>query len=214
MLSAIVGQLGRKLLLVALTGVMAVSGTIVVIAPIYEIFMVGRALIGIVIGGFWSVSVAIAMRLVPGMPSETMFSRAGGAGSSALAARPRPSPRVARAWSDGPGNRERGSPKTRNLHRSRRCPAFFDGRPVHRLIGEFFGLDGRGRGGRPVPADGSSTMSPEEGGRELRLHVFQLRFFDGADQCVAYAVQHDIAAPEMRWAAGSQYPGIAHQEPS
>lgn len=169
MLSAIVGQLGRKLLLVALTGVMAVSGTIVVIAPIYEIFMVGRALIGIVIGGFWSVSVAIAMRLVPGMPSETMFSRAGGAGSSALAARPRPSPRVARAWSDGPGNRECGSPKTRNLHKSRRCPAFFDGRPVHRLIGEFFGLDGRGRGGtcgsgtREVSANGSGRRGGRRG---------------------------------------------------
>lgn len=53
-------------------------------------------------------------------------------------------------------------------------------------------------------ADGSSTMSPEEGGRELRLHVFQLRFFDGADQCVACAVQHDIEAPEMP--VGSRFP--------
>jgi predicted MFS family arabinose efflux permease len=44
---------------------MIVSGTIVAVAPNYEIFMVGRALIGVVIGGFWSMSTAIAMRLVP-----------------------------------------------------------------------------------------------------------------------------------------------------
>ena len=41
------------------------SGTIVSIAPNYAVFMIGRALIGVVIGGFWSMSAAIAMRLVP-----------------------------------------------------------------------------------------------------------------------------------------------------
>lgn len=63
--SSIAGSLDRKLLLLALTGVMAVSGMIVAIAPNYPIFMIGRALIGVVIGGFWSMSAAIAMRLVP-----------------------------------------------------------------------------------------------------------------------------------------------------
>lgn len=64
-ISSIAGHLDRKVLLLALTGVMAVSGTIVAIAPNYVIFMIGRALIGIVIGGFWSMSAATAMRLVP-----------------------------------------------------------------------------------------------------------------------------------------------------
>ncbi|SIT82060.1 MFS transporter [Pontibaca methylaminivorans] len=64
-ISTIAGSLDRKTLLLALTGVMAVSGTIVAIAPNYLIFMFGRALIGVVIGGFWSMSAATAMRLVP-----------------------------------------------------------------------------------------------------------------------------------------------------
>lgn len=59
------GRLDRKLLLLALTGLMIVSGTIVAVAPNYEIFMIGRAFIGVAIGGFWSMSAATAMRLVP-----------------------------------------------------------------------------------------------------------------------------------------------------
>lgn len=64
-ISSVAGQLDRKLLLLALTGLMILSGTIVAIAPNYGIFMVGRALIGGAIGGFWSMSAATAMRLVP-----------------------------------------------------------------------------------------------------------------------------------------------------
>lgn len=63
-LSAAVGRLDRKVLLLALTGLMIVSGTVVAAAPDYEIFMVGRAFIGIAIGSFWSMSAATAMRLV------------------------------------------------------------------------------------------------------------------------------------------------------
>lgn len=44
---------------------MAVSGAIVALAQSYTIYMIGRALIGMVIGGFWSMSAAMAMRLVP-----------------------------------------------------------------------------------------------------------------------------------------------------
>ncbi|AAV90201.1 putative arabinose efflux permease MFS family AraJ [Zymomonas mobilis subsp. mobilis ZM4 = ATCC 31821] len=54
----------RKSLLLGLTAMMIFSGLVVSFAPNYLIFMVGRALIGVVIGGFWSMSVAIAMRLV------------------------------------------------------------------------------------------------------------------------------------------------------
>jgi len=59
------GRLDRKILLLALTGLMVVSGTIVAVAPNYVTFMAGRALIGVAIGGFWSMSAATAMRLVP-----------------------------------------------------------------------------------------------------------------------------------------------------
>ena len=64
-ISWIAGAINRKTLLLALTGLMAVSGTVVALAPNYLIYMAGRALIGVVIGGFWSMSAATAMRLVP-----------------------------------------------------------------------------------------------------------------------------------------------------
>ena len=44
---------------------MIVSGTIAAFAPNYATFMAGRAFIGVAIGGFWSMSAATAMRLVP-----------------------------------------------------------------------------------------------------------------------------------------------------
>jgi len=59
------GGMNRKTLLLALTALMAVSGAVVALASNYLIYMVGRALIGVVIGGFWSMSAATAMRLVP-----------------------------------------------------------------------------------------------------------------------------------------------------
>ncbi|OWV81767.1 transcriptional regulator [Rhizobium sp. R634] len=71
-IASVAGRIDRKALLLALTGVVIVSGTIVAIAPNYEIFMVGRAFIGVAIGGFWSMSAATAMRLVP----EHLVSRA------------------------------------------------------------------------------------------------------------------------------------------
>ncbi|OYW62065.1 MAG: MFS transporter [Rhizobiales bacterium 24-66-13] len=64
-ITAVAGRLDRKILLLALTGLMIASGAIVATAPSYTVFMTGRALIGIVIGGFWSLSAATAMRLVP-----------------------------------------------------------------------------------------------------------------------------------------------------
>ncbi|CAN7588599.1 MFS transporter [Phenylobacterium sp. LjRoot219] len=57
--------LDRKLVLLALTVLMLVSGLMVAFAPNAPVFMAGRALIGVVIGGFWSMSAATVMRLVP-----------------------------------------------------------------------------------------------------------------------------------------------------
>jgi predicted MFS family arabinose efflux permease len=64
-ISSLAGQLDRKILLLGLTGLMVISGTIAALAPNYPVFMIGRALIGVAIGGFWSMSAATAMRLVP-----------------------------------------------------------------------------------------------------------------------------------------------------
>ncbi|WP_412769862.1 MFS transporter [Ralstonia pseudosolanacearum] len=64
-ISWLAGGMNRKTLLLVLTGVMAISGAVVALAPNYLVYMVGRALIGVVIGGFWSMAAATAMRLVP-----------------------------------------------------------------------------------------------------------------------------------------------------
>ena len=64
-ISMIAGSMNRKILLLLLTGLMGVSGLIVGLSSNYVEYMIGRALIGVVIGGFWSMSAATAMRLVP-----------------------------------------------------------------------------------------------------------------------------------------------------
>lgn len=61
----VAARVERKPLLLWLTLLMIVSGTVVAFAPNYWVFMLGRALIGVAIGGFWSLSAATAMRLVP-----------------------------------------------------------------------------------------------------------------------------------------------------
>jgi predicted MFS family arabinose efflux permease len=55
----------RRLVLLWLTALMMASGAMVALAPNAAVFMTGRALIGVVIGGFWSMSAATVMRLVP-----------------------------------------------------------------------------------------------------------------------------------------------------
>jgi predicted MFS family arabinose efflux permease len=64
-ISAIAGRINRKTLLLLLTVLMCASGAVVALAPNFPIYMAGRALIGVVIGGFWSLSAATAMQLVP-----------------------------------------------------------------------------------------------------------------------------------------------------
>ena len=55
----------RRRVLLALTIVMLASGVVVAFAPDFTVLMIGRAMIGVVIGGFWSMSGATVMRLVP-----------------------------------------------------------------------------------------------------------------------------------------------------
>lgn len=64
-ISVIAGSMNRKTLLLLLTALMSVSGVLIGSASDYVMYMAGRALIGVVIGGCWSLSAAVAMRLVP-----------------------------------------------------------------------------------------------------------------------------------------------------
>ncbi|UCR84289.1 MFS transporter [Pseudomonas chlororaphis] len=65
LIASVAARVDRKRLLLSLTLLMIVSGTLVAFAPDYLSFMAGRALIGVAIGGFWSLSAATTLRLVP-----------------------------------------------------------------------------------------------------------------------------------------------------
>lgn len=59
------GRFDRKKVLIAFTLLLTASGLIVTFSVNGTMFMAGRALLGIAIGGFWSMSTATVMRLVP-----------------------------------------------------------------------------------------------------------------------------------------------------
>ncbi|UZK67760.1 MFS transporter [Sphingomonas sp. M1-B02] len=64
-ISSLAVGIDRRRLLLGLTALMLVSGLMVAHAPTYLMLMAGRALLGISVGGFWSMSAATVMRLVP-----------------------------------------------------------------------------------------------------------------------------------------------------
>lgn len=61
----VAGKMNRKYLLLDMTILAALSGLVFALASSYLVYMAGRAMIGIAIGGFWSMSAAVAIRLVP-----------------------------------------------------------------------------------------------------------------------------------------------------
>ncbi|MDI2033795.1 Purine ribonucleoside efflux pump NepI [Paenarthrobacter nitroguajacolicus] len=81
--STLTGRMNRRTLLIGLTALMGASGALIALAPGYFPFMVGRASIGVVIGGFWSMSAATAIRLVA--PSKVPRALAIVNGGNALA---------------------------------------------------------------------------------------------------------------------------------
>ncbi|WP_271165722.1 MFS transporter [Brevundimonas intermedia] len=63
--STVAGRLNRKWVLVGLTGLMGVSLVLVAAAPNFEVLMIGRAVLGLCIGGFWALATSVIMRLAP-----------------------------------------------------------------------------------------------------------------------------------------------------
>lgn len=55
----------RKVVLASFSVLLILSGALVTLAPDYQVLMIGRALLGVAIGGFWSLSTAAVMRLLP-----------------------------------------------------------------------------------------------------------------------------------------------------
>jgi len=64
-ITAIASRLDRRTVLLSLTSVMLASLLLIAIAPSYVALMGARALLGITVGGFWALSTATVMRLVP-----------------------------------------------------------------------------------------------------------------------------------------------------
>lgn len=64
LLPALARRMDRKTILLCMTASMAVSGALIASAQGLVMYMMGRALIGVSVGGFWSMSAATAIRLV------------------------------------------------------------------------------------------------------------------------------------------------------
>ena len=78
----------RKNVLLFFSLALLLSGLIVTFAPNYAVLMTGRALLGVAIGGFWSMSTAIVMRLLPeqAVPKGLAWLNAGNAVATTISA--------------------------------------------------------------------------------------------------------------------------------
>ncbi|OOG71010.1 MFS transporter [Sinorhizobium sp. A49] len=60
------GRFDRRTVLLALTGLLVVSSLMAGFSPNLPFLLAARVLLGVALGGFWAMSLALAMRLVPG----------------------------------------------------------------------------------------------------------------------------------------------------
>jgi predicted MFS family arabinose efflux permease len=81
-------RIDRRLVVTGFTALLILSGLAVTFAPNYAFLMAGRALLGVAIGGFWSMSTSIVMRLVAAdmVPRGLAMLNAGNAIAATVAA--------------------------------------------------------------------------------------------------------------------------------
>lgn len=86
--NVLLSSLDRRTVVVLYTAVLVVSGLAVTFAPNFLVFMFGRALIGVSIGGFWSLSTAILARIVSSsdLPKAIAMLQGGTAFAAVIAA--------------------------------------------------------------------------------------------------------------------------------
>ena len=65
LIATVASRFDRRHVLLALTACMGASLALIALAPNFAVLMVARALLGVTVGGFWSLSSATLMRLVP-----------------------------------------------------------------------------------------------------------------------------------------------------
>jgi predicted MFS family arabinose efflux permease len=87
-ISSATSRFDRKLVILALTALMVLSDTLVAFAPNYAILMSGRAILGVAIGGVWSMSTAVVMRFTARdfVPRAIAILQGGSALATAVAA--------------------------------------------------------------------------------------------------------------------------------
>lgn len=87
--NSLLSRFDRRLVVLLYTGILIVSGLAVTFAPNYLTFMIGRALVGVSIGGFWSLSTAILARLsTPADLPKALAMLQGGTAFAAVIAAP------------------------------------------------------------------------------------------------------------------------------
>lgn len=88
LIAILVRRFDRRAVVLCLTALLILSGAAVTFAPSYPLLMLGRALLGVSIGGFWSMSTAIVMRLVSNdeVPRALALLNAGNAVAATISA--------------------------------------------------------------------------------------------------------------------------------
>lgn len=64
-LPVLLSRVDRRHLMIALATVAALSNVLVALTPDYPVLLIARVLLGITIGGFWSLAISMTARLVP-----------------------------------------------------------------------------------------------------------------------------------------------------
>jgi predicted MFS family arabinose efflux permease len=87
-IATLAGRSDRRHVLIGLTAIMLTSLILIALAPNFGVLMAARALLGIAIGGFWSLATATVMRIVPQgqVPKALGFMYMGNAVATAFAA--------------------------------------------------------------------------------------------------------------------------------
>jgi predicted MFS family arabinose efflux permease len=84
----LIGGIDRRWVLMVLVSLLIGAGVLVSLAPNFTVLMAGRILVGVAVGGFWSLSAAVAMRLVPAgsVPNALAVINGGNAIAATIAA--------------------------------------------------------------------------------------------------------------------------------